>query len=331
MEDPQNFFKMKVDKISSRGGTMRYRLIWMALMGWTLVMGIGMSAWPMPTTLVVDDDGKAALGNCDDPEASAFSSSIQSAINAAAPGDTVFVCPGIYTEQVTIHNKPGVTLEGSGIDLTVVKPTTLSLTAPSLFSGQPLAYIILVDGASGVTIKNLTVDGFGAAGGSCDPGFIGIFYRASSGTITGVKVTSIKEPLGCQNRLGIFVQSGYGPHLKSDVTITDSTVEDYGKNGITCNEAGTRCIVVGNTVTGIGPTAVIGQNGIQLGFGAHGRVFGNVVSGNVYTPEPVTACGILIFRAGGTVSGNTLDNNETTICNSAGVEMPEHPPDPVKP
>jgi hypothetical protein len=241
---------------------------------------------------------------------------------------------------VTIR-KPGVTLEGSDIDQTVVKPTTLTETAPSLFSGQPLAYIILVDGISGVTIRNLTVDGSGAdASAFCDlRGFIGIFYRASSGTIDHVKVTSIgvkvtngsKEPLGCQNHLGIFVQSGYGPHLKSDVTITDSTVVDYGKNGITCNEAGTRCIVVGNTVTGIGPTAVIGQNGIQLGFGAHGRVLGNTVSGNVYTPEPVTACGILIFRAGGTVSGNTLDGNETTICNSAGVEMPEHPFKPVEP
>jgi hypothetical protein len=304
-------------------------------MGWTLVMGIGMSAWPMPTTLVVDTDGQAAVVdgvvNCG-ATGSAFPT-IGAAIAAAAPGDTVFVCPGTYEEQVTIRT-PGVTLEGSGIDQTFVKPGTLSLTAPSLFSGEPLAYIILVDGVSGVTIKNLTVDGSGAKNASdfCDPrGFIGIFYRASSGTITGVKVTSIKEPLGCQIRLGIFVQSGYGPHLKSDVTITDSTVVDYGKNGITCNEAGTRCIVVGNTVTGIGPTAVIGQNGIQLGFGAHGRVLGNTVSGNVYTPEPVTACGILIFRAGGTVSGNTLDGNETTICNSAGVEMPEHPFKPVEP
>jgi len=317
---------------------MRYRLIWTALTGWTLVMGIGMSAWPMPTTRVVDDDGKAAVGDCD-ATVSTYST-IQAAINAASPGDTVFVCPGTYAEQVTIRT-PGVTLEGSGIDQTVVKPTTLTDAAPSLFSGQPLAYIILVDGISGVTIKNLTVDGSGAdASAFCDPrGFIGIFYRASSGTITGVKVTSIKEPLGCQNHLGIFVQSGYGPHLKSDVTITDSTVEDYGKNGITCNEAGTRCIVAGNTVTGIGPTDVIGQNGIQLGFGAHGRVLGNTVSGNVYTPEPVTACGILIFRAGGTVSGNTFasgDNeqvltNETNICNSAGVEMPEHPFKPVEP
>jgi len=302
----------------------------MALVAWTSVIGFSTPAWPTPTTLVVDDDGKAAPENCD-AEDLTFSI-IQSAINAASPGDTVFVCPGEYNEQVTIRT-PGVTLEGSGIDQTVVKPGTLSLTAPRLFSGQPLAYIILVDGVSGVTIKNLTVDGSAAdADAFCDPsGFTGIFYRASSGTITDVKVTSIKEPLGCQHHLGVFVQSGYGPHLKSDVTIANSIVADYGKNGITCNEAGTRCIVVENTVTGIGPTDVIGQNGIQLGFGAHGRVLGNTVSGNVYTPEPVTACGILMFRAGGTVSGNTLDGNESTICNSAGVEMPEHPFKPVQP
>jgi hypothetical protein len=280
----------------------------------------GRPAWSTPTTLVVDDDGKAAPGNCDaDVPAS---STIQDAVNNAVPGDTVFVCPGVYDEQVTI-DKP-LTLEGSGVDVTIIRPTTLTKITTSLFTGNPLAYIILVDRASGVTIKELTVDGSQVS--FCNTGFMGIFYRASSGIITGVKVTSIKEPLGCQNNIGIFVQSGYGPHLKSDVTIANSIVVDYGKNGITCNEAGTRCIVVGNTVTGLGPTDKIGQNGIQLGFGAQGAVLSNTVSGNDYTPEPVTACGILIFRAGGTVSGNSFSGNEIDICNSAGVSVPEHPP-----
>jgi hypothetical protein len=271
----------------------------------------GRPAWSTPATLVV--------GNC---VVGPSYPTIQAAVDAAAAGDRVFVCPGVYNEQVTI--KKPLTLEGSGIDETIISPTALDKTAPSLFSGLPLAYIILVDGASGVTIKKLTVDGSSA---SFCAGFMGIFYRASGGTIDHVKVTSVKsKPQPCQNDIGIFVQSGYGPRLKSDVTITDSTVVDYGKNGITCNEAGTRCIVVGNTVTGLGPTDVIGQNGIQLGFGAQGAVLLNTVSGNYYTPEPVTACGILIYRAGGTVSGNDVGDNETPICNSAGVSVPEHPP-----
>lgn len=280
----------------------------------------GRPAWSNPTILVVDVDGKATPESCD-ADVTTFDK-IQNAIDFASPGDTVFVCPGVYEEQVTI-NKP-LTLEGSGIDETIIMPTTLTATATSLFSGNPLAYIILVNGASGVTIKKLTVDGSSAS--FCE-GFMGIFYRASSGTIKDVKVTSVKSKLQqCQNDIGIFVQSGYGPRLKSDVTIIDSTVIDYGKNGITCNEAGTRCIVVGNIVTGLGHISLIGQNGIQLGFGANGAVLFNTVSGNYYDPEPETACGIIIYRAGGTVSGNNVADNETPICNSAGVSMPEHPP-----
>src|SRR5262245_1820024 len=38
---------------------------------------------------------------------------IQAAINAASAGDTVKVCPGSYTENVTI-NKPGLTVVSAG-------------------------------------------------------------------------------------------------------------------------------------------------------------------------------------------------------------------------
>lgn len=309
------------------------RWVSIAWIGSALVLGTGALGWALPATLVVDDDGLAAVGDCD-ATTSAFPT-IQAAVDAAGPGDTILVCPGVYDEQVTIR-KAGLTVEGSGIDSTIVKPTGLPNTATSLFSEAPLAYIILVDTASGVTLKDLTVDGTAAASrfSGCEPGFIGVFYRAATGSITNVKVTGIQLPpdlLGCQNQLAIFVQSGYGPHLKSDVTISGNTIEAYGKNGITCNEAGTRCIIAGNTVRGLGPTHVIGQNGIQLGFGAHGRVLGNTVSGHNYTPEPVTACGILIFRAGGTVSGNEFQDNESNVCNSAGVEVPEHPFRPVQP
>jgi len=288
-----------------------------------------------PSILVVDDDGLASASNCDDTSNVAYLT-ISAALAAANPGDTIFVCPGTYDEQVTV-TKNGITIEGSGIGSTVVKPTSLPQSSTSLFSGAGLKYIILVDGVSDVTIKKLTVDGSDAADklSGCSPGYIGIFYRASSGLIENVEVTHLKLPstlLGCQIQLGIFVQSGYGPHLKSNVEVKNSKVTDYGKNGITCNEAGTKCFITGNEVAGIGPTDVIGQNGIQLGFGATGSVRENVVKANFYTPETYTACGILIFRAGGTVSGNTFgtgpDANEVNVCNSGGQNVPQHPAAP---
>ena len=84
--------------------------------------------------------------------------------------------------------------------------------------------------------------------------------------------------------------------------------------------------ITNNTVTGDGPINYIAQNGIQVSFDATAKLVGNNVSLNNYSPPKVTACGLLIYKAGG-VSGATksglsfikADNNfhanEEDICN----------------
>lgn len=79
-------------------------------------------------------------------------------------------------------------------------------------------------------------------------------------------------------------------------------------------------------VTGEGPVTYIAQNGIQISFDATAKLVGNDVSLNNYTPPKVTACGLLLYKAGG-VSGSTkaglsfikadnnIHDNETDICN----------------
>jgi hypothetical protein len=119
-------------------------------------------------------------------------------------------------------------------------------------------------------------------------------------------------------------------------TVVGSTVSRYQKNGITVSgkaangvDAGavkTSVSVHNNVVTGEGPIAYIAQNGIQVSFGAAAKLFGNDVSLNNYTPAKVTACGLLLYKAGGvsasTKAGlsyvkaeNDFHNNETNICN----------------
>jgi hypothetical protein len=256
---------------------------------------------------------------------------IQPAINHAESGEMVFVGAGSYPEQVRV-TKP-LTLEGAGDMLTAIRPAVVVANSSSLFSGAPIAAIVLVDGTTGVSVTDLTVDGFVAAFPSCSPSYVGIFYRASSGAIMDTHVTNIHEPgtAGCQGRLAIFVQSGNGgPGLNSSVTIRHNTVDVYGKNGITANEPGTFVTVTDNTVMGRGMTFFgdAAQNGVQIGFGARGLVADNVITNHFYVPEDFVACGLLFFRAGGGIGRtrtNTFAGNEQNIC-TAGVGPSPHSP-----
>ncbi len=88
----------------------------------------------------------------------------------------------------------------------------------------------------------------------------------------------------------------------------------YDKNGITCDDAGTICSVTGSTVTGIGPTPLIAQNGIQLYDAAGGSIMGNTVSGDSYTGGTYTAAGLLLISNGTlNVSGNTVSDSDVNI------------------
>ncbi len=257
------------------------------------------------------------------------------AISQANPGDTIDVGPGTFAEQLTI-TKP-IVLDGNGgvaatglpvssSDATIIQPTAVSNNATSLFSGAWIRAIIVVDTTKGVTIKDVKVDGSSAAFNACAPGYMGIFFRASTGTIQNTHVTDVFHPsaVGCQAVLGVFVQSGNGgPDLNSNVIMSNLYVNTYGKNGITCNEAGTACTVTDSTVIGRGVLYVgdAAQNGIQIGFGAHGRIVGNDVQDNFYDPSTWVACGVLFFQGGGGVGlakGNSFSGNEQNIC-TAGV------------
>jgi hypothetical protein len=252
---------------------------------------------------------------------------IQSAVDASAPGDTVSISAGTYAEQVTVATS-NLTITGAGAGVTVIQPLTVTANSTSLSTGNPIAAIMLVDGATGVTIEQLTVDGSlaGPNIGGCSPAFMGIFYHAASGVISDTSVTNIVDPsnLGCQGAIGIFVQSGNGgPNLNSNLVVDGNTVTNYGKNGITGNGAGTFITVTNNFVVGRGQLADpnAAQNGVQIGFGGHGKVTNNEISANGFTPNAWIGCGVLSFKAGGAIGqtrSNTFANNEQNVCNTAG-------------
>ncbi|HKB99162.1 MAG TPA: hypothetical protein VKD23_10275 [Terriglobales bacterium] len=250
---------------------------------------------------------------------------IQQAVNASSAGDTVTVCPGTYREQVLINKS--ITLVGvtsATQDAAIIAPPTTGMVAntSSVDTGNPIAAQILVQGTAGpVLISNLTVDGAGNGITSCDPNLQGILFQNASGTVNRVAVRNqtLGSGLGgCQSGESIFVQTAAG--FTSTVIVQNSSVHNYNKNGITGNDTGTTLTVTGSYVQGSGvvPYPGAAQNGIQLGFGAAGKISNNTVVDNIYgDPTVAASADILLYdtaeNGGITVSSNVLGNSQLPI------------------
>jgi hypothetical protein len=263
-----------------------------------------------------------AVGNCTSLPNYA---TIQQAIDGVPAGSTIKICPATYREQVVITQQ--VKLMGivyATQDAIVILPPAGGMVgnAVSVDSGNPIAAQILVKDTTGpVAISNLTVDGTGNNISGCEPNLMGVLFQNASGSLTHVAVRN--EVLGaglggCQSGQGIFVQTAAG--LTSTVSIVNSSVHAYNKNGITGNDVGTTLTVTGNYVQGAGVVPVPGaaQNGIQLGFGAAGKVSGNTVIDNIYgDPTVAASADILLYdtaaNSGISVATNTLGGSQLPI------------------
>lgn len=214
------------------------------------------------------------------------------------------------TTDQTILVEGNTTLNGDGHTITAVDPV----------GGHFVGAVIAALGASNARVTNVTVTSSGLAD-VCDAGdarLRGILFEGSSGSITGVTVTGVRQGLsGCQEGNAIEVRNAPFDNTGTDlaVTVSGNTVSNYQKNGITVNGS-VAAMISGNTITGDGAINYTAQNGIQVGFGATATVQNNAVSGNNYTPTSYVACGLLFFEADGVrASKNALSANERDQCN----------------
>jgi nitrous oxidase accessory protein NosD len=105
--------------------------------------------------------------------------SIQAAVDAAEPGDTIRVAAGTYREQVivakdlTIRGNPGATIEAPDGPLV---DQTVPLGSPWLLAG------VLTVVNSNVAVSGLTVDGRNTLGAHLEMN--GIFFLNSGGSIS---------------------------------------------------------------------------------------------------------------------------------------------------
>jgi hypothetical protein len=241
-------------------------------------------------------------------------------------GGIIEVCPGSYPEQVTIAKK--LTIEGvssGGQDAAVITPPSGGLVQNgSDIFGNPVAAQFFVTSPGGlVTLKNLTVDGTGNNVTSCGLTPEGIYYQNAAGSIIDNVVrnqyqTDFADYGGCQNGLAINIES---PSAYA-VTVSDNSVRAYQKNGITATGAATGpgslgpvVTITGNYIVGLGATAMnwqgvylgqgtAGENGIQVGFGASGKVTTNTVDDNIWGQDTSSdpgdaASGILVYASVG--------------------------------
>jgi parallel beta-helix repeat protein len=239
---------------------------------------------------------------------------IQSAVNAAHPGDKILVDPGTYQEQVTIP------AADDGLTLASKRPLEAIIKAPSALTGNKS--IVDDAGAHEVTIRDFTITGPGATG----VGGIGFGIRIDSGgsaTIVDNHITKIEDnPLdGAQNGVAIQVGS-QSEGTTGSATISDNVIDNYQMGGIVVSNAGSHADIQDNIVQGAGPTTLIAQNGIQISDGASARVSDNAVSDNIYSPGTTLASGILLFMPGTvTVDHNSVMHNDIGIIAVGGTAL----------
>jgi hypothetical protein len=241
--------------------------------------------------------------------------SIQAAVTAAGPGDTVMVCAGEYDEQVVINSKD-ITLTGQG-DGTILRPSSpATLTSfyaypPSCFwTGRRVWPVILVEDSAATTVTNLRIDGINliTAGSGAEPDRIsGVAFAESGGAITDLTIDDIKSANYAQRTYVIDVSACDTPR---SVDVTNNEVEDFSRAAIQAQGDDLTATVNDNKITGpgaIGPVNV--PNGIVFIGDATGIADSNYLTKMHHVGSPAKSAGLLAFAADD-LAGITFSNNE---------------------
>ncbi len=320
-----------------------------------LTCGVAVAAVAGPAYAAGTTRYVGAAAGSDTSCASPGYTTVQAAVNAASPGDTVFLCGTapykeqvIITKSITVTGSAGATIAAPSKWVPSSDPLPPQFASDNLLAPQAL----LVAWGKGVhvTIAGLTVACPLPGNGGCAEEEYGILVLAgASALITHDAVTNIADAdaslYGCQYGIGIGIGHEHWetPDYASDpvenftgtATITHTTVSGYQKDGIDVDGPGSSADISDNTVAATGPDSALGRsiapNGIEVARGAFARITGNTVSGNQYSDptEPNDGSGILLFGGCGdplvknvTVAGNKV------VSNDVGIYLGNFSPDP---
>jgi len=160
-----------------------------------------------PKTWYVDDDGPADFNT------------IQEAINAANPGDTIFVYNGTYFEHVSICKS--LTLVGESASTAII-------------DGNGTGESVVTIHASNVNVNKFTVQHSGAYGIQ--------FFCSSNNTIFGNNI--MNNPAG-----GLWLGTTYGESLSSDDNVISGNNITNNGMGLWLQDNSKSNVIHGNNIT----------------------------------------------------------------------------------
>src|SRR5215470_8928539 len=182
---------------------------------------------------------------------------IQSAVDAARPGDTVQICPGTYVEGSGAQGSNALTitkdltLAGAGADQVRIEAphgAQLAESSPDIHSGKGV--VVAVIGAN-VDISGITVDANGADATA------GVVYVDAQGSITRARVTGVDvdESANGYTVPGGFRSNPFGfgiAHVGGSraLTIDHTRVDHYNAAGVVVDGAGNEAVLTNDQIAG---------------------------------------------------------------------------------
>jgi parallel beta-helix repeat protein len=246
---------------------------------------------------------------------------IQEAIDAAVLWETVYVCPGIYYEDIEFNNKTISVMSANPLDPTIVDATIIH------GSGSDSVVKFVGGGASmlaGFTIRN--GNGYMGHGGGIYideswPNIIGNIITDNTASEGGGVYINESLPAMYGNTIsgntatysggGIFVYSNSEPIIQNN-TITSNTGNSLG-GGITVDNSTptiNKNTIIGNTTSGDG-------GGIHISYSSDSTISNNTIIGNIASDK---GGGMHVAYNSPSITGNTINNN-TTVVSGGGIYM----------
>jgi parallel beta-helix repeat protein len=287
----------------------------------------GLEIRATPATLRVDDD-LTQFPN-------AKYQSIQAAVDAAGPNDTIVVYPGTYAEKVRVGtDKFGNPRNLTGLTLRSQTPLAATITLPA--DAPDFSAIVTIDYVTGIDVNGFTIAGPGQFAGQVFSG-LEVNHRASV-TVRNNLFRDIGDPPTesgpSGNQTGFAVYVGYDGG--GTATVRNNTFVRYQKVGILVDGPHSSATIDNNTLTGYGPTPAIAQIGVQVSNNATATVTDNTITGHAFTgpgsgslplverpgktpqvnplDNPVAAAGVVVYQAGAvTVARNGLFSNQVGV------------------